>query len=162
MKFTSLLVLAGLPAGSAFVAPAKVFHGAAVGPTRSTERSSASSCQMMARVPFIAGNWKMNPIDLGTAKDLAKAVSPRGISFGLGYGGRRCGKMREGPLLPHTHTYCGPDAALLLTKTKNMCHLGGVDYHTSPDFGRYLKGMWRFNVYADVYVLVWARIAKNS
>lgn len=75
MKLTSLLVLAGLPAGSAFVAPAKVFHGAGVGAARgSTERSSAS-CQMMARVPFIAGNWKMNPLDLGTAKDLAKAVS---------------------------------------------------------------------------------------
>lgn len=77
MKFTSLFVLAGLPAGSAFVAPAKAFHGAGVatsGATRSAS-SSSSSCQMMARVPFIAGNWKMNPIDLDTAKDLAKAVS---------------------------------------------------------------------------------------
>lgn len=64
-----------MPAGSAFVAPAKVFHGAGVGAARGTERSSAASCQMMARVPFIAGNWKMNPIDLGSAKDLAKAVS---------------------------------------------------------------------------------------
>lgn len=66
-----------MPAGSAFVAPAKAFHGAGVatsGATRSAAASS-SSCQMMARVPFIAGNWKMNPIDLDSAKDLAKAVS---------------------------------------------------------------------------------------
>lgn len=75
MKLTSLLVLAGLPAGSAFVAPAKVFHGAGVGAARGSTERSSGSCQMMARVPFIAGNWKMNPLDLGTAKDLAKAVS---------------------------------------------------------------------------------------
>ncbi|CAM9221338.1 unnamed protein product [Pylaiella littoralis] len=75
MKFTSLLVLAGVPAGSAFVAPAKAFHGSSLATGGATRSASSSSCQMMARVPFIAGNWKMNPVDLDTAKDLAKAVA---------------------------------------------------------------------------------------
>lgn len=104
MKFTSLLVLAGLPAGSAFVAPAKVFHGAGVGAARgSTERSS--SCQMMARVPFIAGNWKMNPLDLGTAKDLAKAVSFTGVSLVLGVPDE--GQREKGTSPQHTRSLGG-------------------------------------------------------
>ena len=102
MKLTSLLVLAGLPAGSAFVAPAKVFHGAGVGAAHgSTERSTAS-CQMMARVPFIAGNWKMNPGDLSTAKDLAKAVSWC-LRFALSWVCRT--REKEGRIAaPSTHT----------------------------------------------------------
>lgn len=113
MKLTSLLVLAGLPAGSAFVAPAKVFHGAGVGPAArggSTERSSSSaSCQMMARVPFIAGNWKMNPLDLGTAKDLAKAVSFFAavvVVFCCLWAGSEREIEGKGLLLPHTRTPC--------------------------------------------------------
>ncbi|CAB1112613.1 unnamed protein product [Ectocarpus sp. CCAP 1310/34] len=75
MKLTSLLTLAGLGAGSAFVAPATAFHGAGVAAITAPRGSSSASCQMMARVPFIAGNWKMNPLDVDSAKDLAKSVS---------------------------------------------------------------------------------------
>lgn len=106
MKLTSLLVLAGLPAGCAFVAPAKVFHGAGVGAAHgsSTAERSSATCQMMARVPFIAGNWKMNPLDLGTAKDLAKAVSRASVCVIVGVW--RPLQRRErggGPLLSHAH-----------------------------------------------------------
>lgn len=78
---TSVLALAGAPAASAFVAPTSAFNGASVaaaGARRGMqERVSAVQCQMVSggRVPFIAGNWKMNPLDLQSAKDLAKQVS---------------------------------------------------------------------------------------
>lgn len=87
MKFTSsscALVLAGVPTASAFMAPTTSFHGASSGLGRQgsvQERVNAKQgvCQMAAggRVPFIAGNWKMNPLDLDSAKALAKQVCTR-------------------------------------------------------------------------------------
>lgn len=84
MKVTApcLLTLAAAPAATAFVTPANAFRApsSAVGQRGSSSSSGVASqqgvCQMMAggRVPFIAGNWKMNPLDLATAKDLAKQV----------------------------------------------------------------------------------------
>lgn len=147
MKLTSLLVLAGLPAGSAFVAPAKVFHGAGVGAARgSTERSTAS-CQMMARVPFIAGNWKMNPLDLGTAKDLAKAVSCACVlRFGL-WGVVDERGEEELPLLLHTHgVTCAarqmpPCCSPRKIGQEHVSSFGGVGLTICVCYGRGLGGM---------------------
>ena len=78
------MVLAGVPVASAFMAPTTAFHGASSGLGRQggvQERVNANQgvCQMVAggRVPFIAGNWKMNPLDLDSAKALAKQVCTR-------------------------------------------------------------------------------------
>lgn len=84
MKLSSscVLMLAGVPTTYAFVAPGG-FKGAALGARNHAQersaiavRGSSQGCHMMAggRVPFIAGNWKMNPLDLTSAKDLAKQV----------------------------------------------------------------------------------------
>lgn len=78
MKFTSFyaLALASTPMASAFVAPVASLRAAPAAGLARQSSSSSDVCQMMAggRVPIIAGNWKMNPLDLATAKDLAKKV----------------------------------------------------------------------------------------
>ncbi len=44
--------------------------------------SAKRTAPMMARKPFIAGNWKLNPATLDEATSLAKAVSHLGRTDG--------------------------------------------------------------------------------
>lgn len=92
MKFASpsLLIMVCMPESSAFLAPTNGFRitsstkgkhlpwaPSAVGVQERGAGSKNDVCHMVAggRTPFIAGNWKMNPLDLGSAKDLAKKVA---------------------------------------------------------------------------------------
>lgn len=43
-------------------------------PHQQPQERRGTLCMAAGRVPFIAGNWKMNPLELSTAKDLAKQV----------------------------------------------------------------------------------------
>lgn len=95
MKLSSpcVLLLVGIPEATAFVAPTNAFLAASssqfgtLSPVGVQERGPSSRwqqgvCHMVAggRTPFIAGNWKMNPLDLASAKDLAKKVIPPYVS----------------------------------------------------------------------------------
>lgn len=58
---------------------------------------------MMARKPFIAGNWKLNPATVDEAVGLAKAVSTKCLGAGAAYirkrgqaGPRRCISLERG------------------------------------------------------------------
>lgn len=79
----------GIPEAKAFVAPTNAFLASSTSPFGTLspvgvqERGSGSRqqqgvCHMVSggRTPFIAGNWKMNPLDLASAKDLARKVIP--------------------------------------------------------------------------------------
>ncbi|CAM9939000.1 unnamed protein product, partial [Phaeothamnion confervicola] len=74
----TLVALAVAGGAHGFVVP---FGGVAVS---HPQCATASNCviTMAARVPFIAGNWKMNPVDLSAATSLAKEV--RKLARGCG------------------------------------------------------------------------------
>lgn len=93
---TTFALLSGAVAAQAFVAP-NAFHGSVTSLARThslreTGRPHYTGAQAAAvqqqhhgsnvvcmsaggRTPFIAGNWKMNPLSLDEAKSLAKQVS---------------------------------------------------------------------------------------
>lgn len=76
LPYACVLALAVVPAVQAFLGPG-VVERALLGDRRaqSPQRDHNVVCMMAGgRTPFIAGNWKMNPLDLSAAKDLAKQV----------------------------------------------------------------------------------------
>lgn len=86
MKLSSscILGLAGLPVAYGFVSPSKFNVVSISHQSFAQERGASASqhrhtqgalCMTASRVPFIAGNWKMNPLELDAAKDLSKKVS---------------------------------------------------------------------------------------
>jgi hypothetical protein len=78
--FRKVLVVAvtGAASAAAFTAPPAglPLAGGAAAPLRAAAPRSVRSASLsleMARVPFIAGNWKMNP---GSVEEVARATCP--------------------------------------------------------------------------------------
>eukprot|EP00277_Geminigera_cryophila_P034311 CAMPEP_0173120930 /NCGR_PEP_ID=MMETSP1102-20130122/52898_1 /TAXON_ID=49646 /ORGANISM="Geminigera sp., Strain Caron Lab Isolate" /LENGTH=308 /DNA_ID=CAMNT_0014027269 /DNA_START=15 /DNA_END=941 /DNA_ORIENTATION=- len=85
---------AGIPSTASNTAPLRAASGAAPRSAR-----AASLSLEMARVPFIAGNWKMNPTSVSEALTLAKAIAD----------GKGSSKAQVAICVPHPYLdACGP------------------------------------------------------
>lgn len=125
-----VLALVGLSVASSFIVPSSFNGGSVTRRSFAQERSSSTHrqqqgalCMTAARVPFIAGNWKMNPLELSTAKDLAKKVwwVSRFCPFHDAFHGYNSTREHCHACYPGPRDYCGRYQSLSAFSTACDC-----------------------------------------